>query len=107
MSKYITTLITILATVGCQVTSSTEDGASLTELKYVCGEKTLVVINNGDGWALLNEPDVEVLTTYHGFMLIDNATGIESSLYTSDSGEDFYSENQGEDLNCRVTRNRK
>lgn len=63
-------------TLGSQATSDIKDGASLKgQHIFVCDGEIFTIIKTELGWALLSEPDVEVSTTYDGFMLTDQRSG--------------------------------
>ena len=131
MIKHLTSLLALLITVGCQVTESTEDipldeqksyvgdaknyqylcdgeGKPLDGFNYVCVGKTYTIFNIGNGWALLNEPDLIPRTTATGFMLENQEGGIERS-FDKISGADVmtvYGES-GKQYDCVFTRNRE
>ena len=88
--KYLTLILTFLMTIGSQVIAEDIDDGSLSNghLNYVCDGETYIIISTETGWALLNQPDVEVSTTYDGFMLEDHETGTQKSLGKLASGAD-------------------
>ena len=57
-------------------------------LEWVCDGKNYTIINTGDGWVLLNDPLVEVFTTYDGFWLENNEAKTQKALRTTETGED-------------------
>ena len=89
MIKRITISLAFLMTLGSQATSGIEDGTLLKgQHIFVCDGETFTIVDTETGWGLLSEPDVEVSTTYDGFMLVDNKSGTERSLGKSVSGAD-------------------
>ena len=97
-------LLVLLITIGSQTTANVQDGSSLNrQIGYVCDGQTFVIIKTETGWGLLNEPDVEVSTTYDGFMLVDHKSGTERSLGKLASGADVmyvYHENDTRRSDC-------
>ena len=89
---------------GSQATSGIEDGAWLKgQHIFVCEGETFTIVDTETGWGLLNEPDVEVSTTYDGFMLVDHKSGTERSLGKLASGADVmyvYHENDTRRSDC-------
>ena len=89
MIKQLIKQLVLLITIGSQATANVEDTPSPNSSKsYVCDGKVYTIVDTETGWGLLNEPDVEVFTTYDGFMLTDRETGLQRSLGTSASGAD-------------------
>ena len=89
MLRKLLILLVLLVAIGSQATANVEDGPWLNrQFGYVCDGQTFVLIKNKRGWGLLNEPDIDVSTTYDGFLLTDRETGLQRSLGTSASGAD-------------------
>jgi len=105
MIKYLVSLLVLLITVGCQVTESTDD-IPLGGLSYACDGKTYTIFHIGNGWALLNDPDLTPRTTATGFMLENQQGEIERS-FDKISGTDVmtvYGES-GKKYDCVFTDN--
>jgi hypothetical protein len=89
MNKHLSVILSFLITIGSQATAASEDGSSSKGyLQYVCNGETHIITSTDEGWASLSNPDVTVTTTYDGFWLEDNDTGIDKSLGLSASGAD-------------------
>ena len=63
------------------------EGKPLGGLNYVCDGKTYTIFHIGNGWALLNEPDLIPRTTATGFMLENQEGEVERS-FDNFSGAD-------------------
>ena len=72
----------------CRGSTNNQDSSPLIRFKYVCNGETHIIVSTEAGWALLKQPNVEVSTTYDGFMLVNRETGIKKSLGKSSSGGD-------------------
>ncbi|MDB4842023.1 hypothetical protein OAH73_05590 [Planktomarina sp.] len=108
MLKHLLISLAFLMTLSSPVSAEdVGDGSSSNGgLKFICDGITLIITSTEEGWALMSKPDVEIYTTYDGFMLIDHQTGISRSLGKS-SGADVmyvYYENGTEKYDCVVTR---
>lgn len=94
----------LLITIGSQATANVEDTPSSNrQIGYVCDGKIYTIIKTEMGWALLSEPDVEVSTTYDGFMLTEQKSAIKRSLDKWASGADVmhvYDENGTRRYDC-------
>ena len=89
MMKQFTVVLAFLMMIGSQATAANEDGSSSNGyLQYVCNGETHIINSAEEGWASLSNPDVTVTTTYDGFWLEDNDTGIDKSFGKSTSGAD-------------------
>lgn len=91
----------------CRGSANSQDISPLNRLKYVCNGETHIIISTETGWTLLKQPDVEVSTTYDGFMLVNRETGLKKSLGTSASGADVmyvYHENDTRRYDCVAIR---
>ena len=87
MMKHIAILLAFLMMISSQVIANVEDTPSPNSSKsYVCDGKVYTIVDTETGWGLLNEPDVEVFTTYDGFMLVDHKSGTNRSLGKLASG---------------------
>ena len=91
----------------CGGSANNQDISPLNRLKYVCNGETYIIVLTETGWALLKQPDVEVSTTYDGFMLVNRETGLKKSLGTSASGADVmyvYHKNDTRRYDCVAIR---
>ena len=87
--KQFTVVLAFLMMIGSQATAANEDGSSSHGyLQYLCNGETHIITDTEEGWASLSHPDVTVTTTYDGFWLEDNDTGIDKSFGKSTSGAD-------------------
>ena len=87
--KQFTVVLAFLMMIGSQAIAASEDGSSSKGYRqYVCNGETHIITDTEEGWASLSNPDVTVTTTYDGFWLEDNDTGIDKSLGQSTSGAD-------------------
>ena len=106
MIKKLTKQLALLITIGSQATANVEDiPSSNRQIGYVCDGKIYTIIKTEMGWALLSEPDVEVSTTYDGFMLTDQKSGAKRSLGKLASGVDVlyvYHENDTKRYVCSL-----
>ena len=87
MIKQINSLLALLLIVGCQVTEIMEDEPK-DGLNYVCDGKSYTIFSTGNGWALLNEPDLIPRTTATGFALENKEGEFERSFDRLASGTD-------------------
>ena len=84
------------------------EGKPLGGLNYVCGGKSYTIFHIGNGWALLNDPDLLPRTTATGFAL-ENKEGEFERSFDTFQGQTImtvYSEG-GKQHDCVFTRNRE
>ena len=85
------------------------EGKPLGGLNYVCDGKSYTIFHIGNGWALLNEPDLVPRTTALGFALENKEGEYERSFDKLASGADVmtvYGES-GKQYDCVFTRSRE
>ena len=108
MMKHLTVLIASLMMIGADVSTANQDSSpSNRPINYVCNGQTYIIVSTEAGWALLKQPDVEVSTTYDGFILVNRETGIEKTVGKSASGADVmyvYHENDTRRYDCVAIR---
>ena len=111
MTKHLIKLISLISLLGIQTVSTNAEGSSaLNGIRYVCEGRILTVVDTLEGWGLWGSPDVEVITTYDGFMIVNPKQKTESALLlrTLSSGADVLDVQQvsGETKRhkCSVTR---
>ena len=83
------------------------EGKPLGGLNYVCDRKSYTIFHIGNGWALLNEPDLVPRTTALGFALENKEGEYEREFYKLASGADVmtvYGES-GKQYDCVFSRN--
>jgi len=79
------------------------NGSNLAGYTFICDGQTIIIYRTETGWALWGDTNVEVSTTYDGWMLTHKRTGIERSLSTN-IGEQpvlyVYSDNDAKEFAC-------
>ena len=79
------------------------NGSNVAGYTFICDGQTIIIYDTETGWALWGDSDVDVSTTYDGWMLTHKSTGIERSL-SSTIGQQpvlyVYSDNDAKEFAC-------
>ena len=87
MIKNISLVLGFLLAVSFPATSNAGNNQGLNwRHGYACNQELLIIISTEIGWGLWKAPEVEVYTTYDGFMLVDQSSGTDRFLRKLQSG---------------------